>query len=69
MAEGKKTIGDINNSSYSVEEKADIYDLAIEAMRFNFLQRSYLTEEIVRDYQKNTIDILANRARLGAIKK
>ena len=65
VAEGKKTIGDINNSSYSVEEKADIYDLAIEAMRFNFLQRSYLTEEIVREYQKNTIDILANRARLG----
>lgn len=65
VAEGKKTIDDINNSSYSVEEKADIYDLAIEAMRFNFLQRSYLTEEIVREYQKNTIDILANRARLG----
>ena len=61
VASGKKTINDINNSSYSVEEKAAIFDLVIEAMRFKFLQKPYLTEEIVRDYQKNTIDILSNR--------
>lgn len=65
VARGKKTINDINNSSYSVEEKAAIFDLVIEAMRFKFLQKAYLTEEIVKDYQKNTIEILSNRARLG----
>ena len=43
VAEGKKTIDDINNSSYSAEEKAAIYDLAIEAMRFIFLQQTVLT--------------------------
>ena len=34
-------------------------------MRFIFLQQTVLTEQMVKDYQKNTIDILANRARLG----
>ena len=67
VAKGKKTIDDINNSSYSAEEKAAIYDLAIEAMRFIFLQQTVLTEQMVKDYQKNTIDILANRAKLGII--
>ncbi len=67
VAKGKKTIDDINNSNYSVEEKAAIYDLAIEAMRFNFLQKEYLTEQIVKEYQAATINILANRAKLGVV--
>lgn len=67
VASGKKSLEDINNSSYTVKEKAAIYDLAIEAMRFQFLQRQHLTEEIVKEYQKKTIDILTNRARLGVI--
>ncbi len=65
IASGKKTLQDINDSNYSVEEKAAIYDLSIEAMRFKFLQRPYLTEEIVSEYQKKTINILSNRAKLG----
>lgn len=65
VASGKKTIESINESGYSLEEKASIYDLAIESIRFRFLQRSYLTEEDVIAYQKNTINILTNRAKLG----
>lgn len=65
VASGKKGLNAINESDYSLEEKAAIYDLSIESMRFMFLQKAYLTEEIVLDYQKNTIEILQNRAKLG----
>lgn len=65
VAYGKKSLKDIDNSDYSIEEKASIYDLTIESMRFMFLQKHNLTEDIVLEYQKQTVDILKNRAKLG----
>ena len=65
LARSKKTIDDVNNSPYSLEEKVKIYDLAIETMRFEFIQRDKVTDEIFDEYKEKTIMLLSARARLG----
>lgn len=65
VAYGKKTIEDINNGPYTLEEKVKIYDLAVETMRFDFIQREGISEEDLADYKKKTIYLLSERAKLG----
>ncbi len=65
ISQDKSKIKDVDNYDFSVEEKASIYDLAAENIRFQFLKEANLTEKIVKDYQENILDVLTYRAALG----
>ncbi len=65
LARGKKQISDVEKSSYSLKEKVKIYDLAIETMRYEFIQKDKITDELFDEYKEKTIILLTARASLG----
>ncbi len=65
VALGKKSVDDINNGPYSLEEKVKIYDLAVETMRYEFIQKDSIDDKVLQDYKEKTILLLSSRAKLG----
>ncbi len=65
VAKGKVDVEAINKGPYTLEQKVRLYDLAVETMRYDFIQRDTINDEELQDYKEKTVLLLSSRAKLG----